>query len=217
MAGVSEAAARGHRLVSRLIFSASVWERAGPELSMPVLCRRSHHCFRDGPCVVDRTNTTSPRSAATCSSAWPSRSSHARSAHAVTLRFSRGAPTNADVWIHATSPLRTPAPEYAPLTLDPVNTRVEVLRGLTYLAIFLATLRLAHRQSGADFCATLLVGTAVLLGVAALLHPAFGMTKVFGLYRPTTPIPERHIGPILNANALAAYLNVGFCISLARA
>ena len=37
------------------------------------------------------------------------------------------APHNADVWSRALSPLHEPGPSWAPITLDPIATRVEVL------------------------------------------------------------------------------------------
>ena len=41
------------------------------------------------------------------------------------------APHNADVWSRALSPLHEPGPSWAPITLDPIATRVEVLEAFT--------------------------------------------------------------------------------------
>jgi len=38
------------------------------------------------------------------------------------------APHNADVWSRALSPLHEPGPSWAPISLDPIATRVEVLK-----------------------------------------------------------------------------------------
>ena len=46
------------------------------------------------------------------------------------------APHNADVWSRALSPLHEPGPSWAPITLDPIATRVEVLKGVAYLLTF---------------------------------------------------------------------------------
>jgi len=127
------------------------------------------------------------------------------------------APANADVWARALTPLREAGPSFTSLSLDPVATHIEVLRGVAYLLAFLAALRVGSRKGGVDFLAGAMIVAAVALGAAALLHPAFGAEKVFGLYRPTTPIAPRHIAPILNPNALAAFLNIGFCLALAWA
>jgi hypothetical protein len=125
------------------------------------------------------------------------------------------APENADVWARCLSPLHKPGPSWAPLSLDPMATRVEVMRGVAYLLAFLATLRVAKRREGIDFVAAVIVITATALGVAALLHPAFGAVKVFGVYTPETAPYARHVAPILNPNVLAEYLSIGFCIALA--
>lgn len=127
------------------------------------------------------------------------------------------APANADVWSRTLLPLREAGPALASLSLDPVATHLEVLRGVAYLLAFLAALRVGGRRDGVDFLAGAMILAAVVLGAAAMLHPAFGAEKVFGLYRPTTPIAPRHIAPILNPNALAAFLNIGFCLALAWA
>lgn len=125
------------------------------------------------------------------------------------------APQNADVWARCLSPLREPGPSWAPISLDPIATRTEVLKGVAYLLAFLTALRVANRREGVDFCAAAIVITATTLGVAALLHPAFGAEKVFGVYRPEHAPYARHVAPILNPNVLAGYLNIGFCIALA--
>ncbi|WP_394821323.1 O-antigen ligase family protein [Pendulispora albinea] len=126
------------------------------------------------------------------------------------------APNNADVWSRALTPLHLPGPSFAPISLDPVATGVEVLRGMLYLAAFLAVVRISSRREGTFFCSAVLVVSATVVGIAGLLHPAMGAERVFGLYRPTTYIEARHIAPILNVNALAAYVNIGFFIVLAE-
>jgi hypothetical protein len=47
------------------------------------------------------------------------------------------APHNADVWSRALLPLHEPGPRWAPISLDPVATRVEVVKGVAYLLAFL--------------------------------------------------------------------------------
>src|SRR5450432_3640667 len=52
--------------------------------------------------------------------------------------------------------------------------------------------------------------------MAALLHPAFGATKVFGLYQPvnTYAFLPKHVGPLLNSNHLSGYMVIGACMAL---
>ncbi|WP_394851232.1 O-antigen ligase family protein [Pendulispora rubella] len=124
------------------------------------------------------------------------------------------APRNADVWARAFWPLHLPGPGFASISLDPVASGVEVLRGVTYLVAFLSVVRISASRHGALFCSAILVVSATAVGAAALAHPALGAERVFGIYRPTTLISARHVATILNANALAAYINIGFFVAL---
>jgi tetratricopeptide (TPR) repeat protein len=125
------------------------------------------------------------------------------------------APHNADVWSRALAPLHDHGPAWAPITLDPVATRIELLKGVAYLLAFVTALRIAHRREGVGFLSAVIVGTGVVLGAAALLHPAFGAHKVFGIYEPTVRVDESHLAPMLNPNNLAGYLNIAFCLTFA--
>lgn len=127
------------------------------------------------------------------------------------------APQNSDVWGRALTPFREAGPSWAPLSLDPIATHVEVLRGVVYILVFLAAVRIASGRRGAFVLSLAVMVTGIVLGIAALLHPAFGAEKVFGVYRPEQQISARHIAPLLNPNTLAAYLNIAFALSLAQA
>src|SRR5579859_7656518 len=122
------------------------------------------------------------------------------------------APYNAEVWSRALAPLHEPGPTWAPLSLDPIATRVEVLRGIVYLLAFVASLEIARWREGTAFLSASVVVTGVALAAAALLHPAFGAHKLFGLYTPGPTVAERHLAPLLDPNNLAGYLNVAFCL-----
>lgn len=126
------------------------------------------------------------------------------------------APANADVWARALSPLREPGPSFAPISLDPIATRVELLRGVTYLFTLLAALRVANGRSGVVFLERALVTSGVVMAVGAMLHPATGTGKVFGLYEPAEAFAydQEHLAPLLNTNHLAAYMNIGFSVAL---
>lgn len=122
------------------------------------------------------------------------------------------APANADVWKDALRPLKEAGPAMTPLSLDPVATRVEVARGLLYLCVYLAGLQIARRTEGTHFVERVLVGSVVLLAVVSLLHPAFGLERVLGVYRPYVPHGPRHTAPLLNANHLGGYVTIGTCL-----
>jgi hypothetical protein len=127
------------------------------------------------------------------------------------------APHTADIWSRALTPLREPGPAWVSLSLDPIATRIEVLRGVSYIGAFLAALKITSRRDGSTFLATAIVAGGLLMAIAAVVHPAFGIVKVFGFYRPGPGIDPRHVAPLLNPNHLAAYLNVAFCVALAAA
>jgi tetratricopeptide (TPR) repeat protein len=128
------------------------------------------------------------------------------------------APESADVWSRALNPLHEPGPSSATLSLDPIATRIQVLRGVAYLLAFVSALRIAQRREGVTFLIRVLSLSGLVLAFAALLHPALGAEKVFWIYEPENrAIAARHIAPLLNANHLGAYLNVGICVTLAAA
>jgi tetratricopeptide (TPR) repeat protein len=126
------------------------------------------------------------------------------------------APENADVWSRALSPLKEAGPAWAPISLDPSATKVQALRGMAYLLVFLGALRIASRQHGTAFLERILIGSAALFAVATLIHPALGLEQVFGVYRPVnvTAFEPRHLSPLLNTNHQAAYVNIGACAAV---
>jgi hypothetical protein len=125
------------------------------------------------------------------------------------------APHNADVWSRALAPLHEQGPAWAPISLDPTATRVEVLRGVAYLLAFVTALRIARRRDGVRFLSAVIVLTALALALAAFLHPAFGAKKLFGLYEPSSGVNARHLAPLMNPNNLAGYINLAACLALA--
>lgn len=129
--------------------------------------------------------------------------------------IARLAPQNADVWARALLPLREAGPAWHPLSVDPIATRIEVLRGITYIAAFLTSWRIARGRAGVQLLVGAVVLCAFILTLVSLLHAAFGARRLFGLYTPEHAIVIRHLSPLLNPNTLAAYLNIGVCLTLA--
>lgn len=125
------------------------------------------------------------------------------------------APETADVWARSLAPLNEDGPSFAPLSLDPHATRIQVLRGMTYLLAFLGALRVAHRHEGVVFLERAVVGAAVAVAAAAVMHPFLGARKVLGLYEPKEVLAydPQHIGPFLNTNHLAAFVNIGMLVA----
>lgn len=123
------------------------------------------------------------------------------------------APANADVWARGLRGLGEAGPAWAPISLDPTATRVEVLRGITYLLVFLTAHRFTQSQSGTELLERMVVGAALVLAAASILHPVIGAEQVLGLYRPKNEYGH-HIAPILNPNQLSGYLNLGLATGL---
>jgi O-antigen ligase len=110
-----------------------------------------------------------------------------------------------------------PGPRWAPISLDPTATRIEVLKGITYMLAFMTSLRIARNRRGAAFLSEAIIVTGLVLAVAALLHPAFGTHKLYGVWEPQSSYAGRwhHLAPLLNPNNLAGYINVALCLALA--
>ena len=123
---------------------------------------------------------------------------------------------NADVWSRALGPLREDGPRVATISLDPTASRVQILRGITYLTVFIGALRVARRKEGVVFLERVLLVSAVAVAGAALIHPVLGARKVFGLYEPgeTYAYDLHHLSPLLNTNHLAAYVNIGVMLAV---
>jgi hypothetical protein len=122
---------------------------------------------------------------------------------------------NADVWSRCLSPLREQGPPFTSISLEPIASRVQILRGVTYLVVFLGALRIARRQEGVAFLERTLLASTLAIAGAALVHPVLGARKVFGLYEPgeTLGYDAHHIAPLLNTNHLAAYVNIGVLLA----
>lgn len=123
------------------------------------------------------------------------------------------APATADVWARALRGFGEPGPALVPLSLDPIASRVEVLRGLTYLLVFLTAHRFTQAQEGTELLERVVVGVALFMAAASILHPVVGAEAVLGVYRPENAYGS-HIAPILNANHLSGYLNLGLATGL---
>jgi hypothetical protein len=121
------------------------------------------------------------------------------------------APSNADVWGRALRPFGEGPPRYASVSLDPGASLVEALKWLSYGGVFVAAAYVA-RQRRISLVLTMVFGAGLLVAIVTMLHALFGAERVYGVYTPTFPVASRHVGPLLNPNNLAGYLNLAvFC------
>ncbi len=123
------------------------------------------------------------------------------------------APKSADVWSRALTPLGEGV-AWGALSIDPTATRIQALRGILYLTMLLSCLRIAMRREGIEKLLWVLTLVALVVGVSAIAHPLFGLTRVFGIYEIVNSAELRHIAPLPNPNHLAGYLNVGIATAI---
>jgi hypothetical protein len=122
-------------------------------------------------------------------------------------------PQAADVWRRALRPLHETV-SYGSLSLEPGASCVEAVKWLSYAVLF--TLAAAHaKRSGSSAGITLVFASAVVLALATLGHTLAGAKTVFGVYEPV--FLTGRIGPMLNRNCLAGYLNLGILCGLGLA
>jgi hypothetical protein len=122
-------------------------------------------------------------------------------------------PDIAEIWAGAMTPFGEPAPRSATLSADPGATLVEALRWALYAGILAASTAAGARR-GIEWGATALFGCACLVGATTLLHGMLGLEQVYGLYTPTFSPSRWRVGPLLNSNNLAGYLNLGMLSGL---
>jgi hypothetical protein len=122
-------------------------------------------------------------------------------------------PHSADVWRRALRPFHETV-SYGSLSLEPGASCMEAVKWLSYAVLF--TLAAAYaKRSGSSAGITVVFSSAVVVALATLGHALVGAKTVFGVYEPV--FLSGHIGPILNANCLAGYLNLGILCGLGLA
>lgn len=126
------------------------------------------------------------------------------------------APANADVWERALLPFGEPAIRWASLSLDPGASVLEAVKWATYAATFASAAAISAKR-GAAFGIAVVFASAMLLAVVTVAHGLVGATRVYGLYQPAFAGSVWHMGPLLNPNNLAGYLNLGALAGLGLA
>ncbi len=117
------------------------------------------------------------------------------------------APAATDVWQRSLQPFGAPGPGWHSLSLDPGASVVEALKWLTYASVFFAASRVAARR-GAAWGVSVVFWTGVAAAATTIGHGLLGATAVYGVYQPRFAVAPWHVGPLLNPNNLAGYLNL---------
>lgn len=121
------------------------------------------------------------------------------------------APSNADVWKRALTPFGESV-AWGSISLDPGASVTEALKLSCYSGVMLAAAALASDRATRAWPIVIVFGSAVFIALATSSHDLVGATKVFGIYTPRMGVESHHMGPFLNPNNLAGYLDLGvFC------
>jgi hypothetical protein len=126
------------------------------------------------------------------------------------------APANADVWERVLLPFGEPALRWASISLDPGASVLEAVKWATYAAVFASAAAISSKR-GAAWGVTLVFASAMLAAIITVAHGLAGATRVYGLYQPAFAASVWHVGPLLNPNNLAGYLNLGALAGLGLA
>jgi O-antigen ligase len=121
-------------------------------------------------------------------------------------------PSAADVWRGALSPMRVAPPRWGSLSVDPAATTLEAMKWFGYACVLLAASAWRARRSGSGLAA-ILFGSALAVAIVTLAHGVFEASRIYGLFIPVGNSRWTR-GPIVNANPLAGYLNLGLFAGL---
>lgn len=119
----------------------------------------------------------------------------------------RLSPAAADIWVRSLIPVGRQV-DSATLSLDPSATTLEGLKWATYAVVFRLACLVARRQ-GAATVMGIVFASSVLVAMATVGHELSGARKVWGIYQPRSAFEFARVGPFLNPNNLAGYLNLG--------
>ncbi len=131
----------------------------------------------------------------------------------VVLRFV--SPQTAKIWGDALSPIGAHV-QWHSISLEPFGSILDALKVVLYLAFFLAIRTVVRIPAGNVRVERALLCATCVLAVVALVHPAVGAERVFGLYKPENARGIR-LTPLLNPNHLAAYLSPAILLAIQQA
>ena len=121
-------------------------------------------------------------------------------------------PATAAIWADSLRPFGLPGPSFATLSLAPEITRVETVKWAGYAALAWTGHRAARRSLTP--IAGITLGLALLVAAVTLVHGLVGASRLYGVYQPFVAYPRWRLGPLLNANHLSGYLNLGIFAGL---
>ncbi len=124
------------------------------------------------------------------------------------------APHNAEVWRESLRLVDGHAPSRAPLSIDPGASLREALTWAFYAAVLLVTSRVTRRH-GTTPALAIVYFSALCVALVTLAHGILGAEQVYGFYERSFLGAQWALSPLINANNLAGYLNLGIFCGLA--
>jgi tetratricopeptide (TPR) repeat protein len=109
--------------------------------------------------------------------------------------------------------LGNPPARFSSLSYDPPATWLELAKLAGYLCFAYTCTRVAGSARGRVWLARAVAVLGVVMALIALLHHAFSLRELFGLYRPEAPT-STYLAPLLNENHLAGFLAMTVPLSI---
>lgn len=121
-------------------------------------------------------------------------------------------PNNAAIWQQSSLPGAAP-PELASVSVAPPASGLVALRLWVYACVATSA-TLLTKEAGPQVCLSLVFASTVVIALVTLLHAALDLESVYGIYTPRHATDTWPLGPLLNPNNLAGYLNLGILIGI---
>lgn len=122
------------------------------------------------------------------------------------------APAGADIWQRSLAPLGKMVTVGA-MSLDPGASTLEAAKWAGYAALLYVAV-VVSRSHGARSCLYVIAASSVLVALVTVVHELTQAESVYGLYKPVAAYNAGRLGPFLNPNHLAGYLDLGALVSL---
>lgn len=105
-------------------------------------------------------------------------------------------------------------PSWCALSVDPGNTRLELLKWGAILSVVLNSVLLVRALGRQSVLRCVGLSTAVMT-LVALAHWAAGAERVYGIYTPRQLRGQSLLAPLLNLNHLGGFLLLGLAVQIA--
>ena len=105
---------------------------------------------------------------------------------------------------------------WAPISLDPPSTVIELAKLCGYIAFAIAALHLAHNRAGRHWLMASVAVVGAALAAIGLTHEALGATSLFGLHQPSFEAASL-LSPLLNHNHFAGLQTMAACAAVGLA